>query len=320
MRDLINDPGGVGGPPDRFSSEERDRRGAEIASGSRVADQRRDELRPPGSTERVSVVDRIAQAEEDRLVCERFETMTFDRCDEEVDRVRAEVDGRCDGPERVRPVQCRYLNRRRGASSGWSWSGVSHRPTPIAEWSWRPSLACAGSPASPPGLSMPRLSPPGTSRRRAWRHFWGLRASPPAAWVCSTLPRTIGIATSSPGALAASPRRAQQVPRRTQAMRAARPAARRARPGAPGDPGPRPRPRQPASDASPPRPKPSGAASRASLSPSAQRPRCPLTRPNGPFRTSPLDLLPHPRSCAGTAHAAPSLPPFASSAASITAR
>jgi hypothetical protein len=63
-------------------------------------------------------VHRVSQPEKDGLVRQRFEPVTVNRGNEEVDRVGTQVDGGRDGPGRVRPVQCRFLIRLRGGSSG----------------------------------------------------------------------------------------------------------------------------------------------------------------------------------------------------------
>jgi hypothetical protein len=211
-------------------------------------------------------VHRIAQAKEDGLVGEGFEPVTFDRGDEQVDRIGTQVDGGSDLPGRVSPVQC---------------------PFPIASSTWSPRPAPAGSPASPPKHVWPRPLRRPALRWRAWQRP-ALRRR---AWRRPPLRRRVWQRRTS----------AEQRPWRTWALRALPRVARRARPGGLADPGHRLRPRRPASDASPRRRVPSGAASRAALAPSPHRPCRRPTRPTRPSRTLPLDVLPHPASRPRTA-------------------
>ena len=86
--------GGVGCPAQRLGAEERDFGNAQSTCRLHVPDKRGDELGATGRAERLSVVDGIAEAEEHRLVDERLQPVAVNRGDEQVNRVRAEIDGR----------------------------------------------------------------------------------------------------------------------------------------------------------------------------------------------------------------------------------
>lgn len=92
----MNDRGSIGRPPDRFRAQECDVASAELAGRIRVADERRDELAACYRTQEPAFDDRGPEPQEDRLVQERLESMAGDGGDEDVDRIRAEIDGCAD--------------------------------------------------------------------------------------------------------------------------------------------------------------------------------------------------------------------------------
>ncbi len=69
---------------------------------SRVADERCRQLCATGTTEVAALTDRVAETQEDRLVGDHLESVRRDSRDEQVDRVRAEVDRGADGRSLVR--------------------------------------------------------------------------------------------------------------------------------------------------------------------------------------------------------------------------
>jgi hypothetical protein len=92
----MDDRGGVGGPPDRLRAQERDVAGTEAASRIRVAGQCVGELSTGRAAEKAALDDSRSEPEEDRFIDQRLDPMARNRGDEEVDRIRPEIDRRAD--------------------------------------------------------------------------------------------------------------------------------------------------------------------------------------------------------------------------------
>jgi hypothetical protein len=174
---LLDDGRGVGGPPQRFGAEERDLGNSEATCRLHVPDKRGDKLAAAGCAEWLPVVDGVTEAEEYRLVDERFQPVAGNGGDEQMNRVRAEIDGRPEGcpptganggAGGVRTGQCRRPIRRLELSS-------------CGQFAWRARTRSSAASTSMPSTSE-RATSSAPSSARGTRH--GRRASSPAVrWV-----------------------------------------------------------------------------------------------------------------------------------------
>jgi hypothetical protein len=100
LLDGCHDPRSVRRPAQWLRADERGRRGAQVGGGRRVSTKRVSELVARLRTERTPGIDRGPETQEDRFVDQWTESMPGDDGDEDMDRVRSEVDGGADGRSR----------------------------------------------------------------------------------------------------------------------------------------------------------------------------------------------------------------------------
>ncbi len=97
---VTDDRACIGRATDRFGPEERDVGRAERTGGLGVAREVRREVRPGRAAKESTVDDGRSEPEERRFIGQRLQMMADQLGDEEVDRIRAEVDRRADDPAR----------------------------------------------------------------------------------------------------------------------------------------------------------------------------------------------------------------------------
>ena len=118
--DLDRQPGRVDRAPERLGADDRDCIGVEVARLADVAPHRLDRVRPVRPEVTVLVDDR-AEAAQHGLVDERPQLVIVDNRAEEMDGVRADVDGRGDAKRRE---MLERLVDRRGDVNSWSVDGI----------------------------------------------------------------------------------------------------------------------------------------------------------------------------------------------------
>ena len=96
----MDDRACIGRAADRFGPEERDVGRAERARGLGVASEVRRKVRPSRPAEEPAVDDGRPEPEERRFVGQRLQAVAAQLGDEEMDRIRAEIDRRADDPAR----------------------------------------------------------------------------------------------------------------------------------------------------------------------------------------------------------------------------
>ena len=99
--DVVDDPGGVRRATDRLRAQDGDGRRPVAAGDPGVALERGGQLIAGAPAEEPALGDRRAEPEEDGLVVDELEMVADDARDQQVDRIRAEVDGSADGRARV---------------------------------------------------------------------------------------------------------------------------------------------------------------------------------------------------------------------------
>ena len=95
---VADDASGVGGAPDRLGAQERDLACAERPRGVGVAGQLGCELGTGGLAEETASDDRGAKAEERRFIGQRLQPVADDGSDQQMYRIRTEVDRGTDDP------------------------------------------------------------------------------------------------------------------------------------------------------------------------------------------------------------------------------
>ena len=109
-----DDRAGVRGAAERLGADEGHVAGTEVTGALGVVRQQSDQLLAGGAGDRPPGVHGVSETEEDRLIGERVELVPVDGRDQQVDRVRADVDG---AEDRVRCRRCSAVWRS-GAGTG----------------------------------------------------------------------------------------------------------------------------------------------------------------------------------------------------------
>jgi hypothetical protein len=99
---VVHDPAGVGGPTDRFGAEKGDIDSADRPRRVRIPNEGRCELGAGGPAEEATFDDRRAKPQERRFIDQRLEVMADHGGDQQMDRIRTEVDRGADDPVRGR--------------------------------------------------------------------------------------------------------------------------------------------------------------------------------------------------------------------------
>ena len=134
---LGHDPWCVRGPPDGLGADHGDRRRPQPAGGVDVAGDGLGELGSGGFAKQAVFGDPATQPEEDQFVRDRGQAVVVDPRDQEVDRIRADVDRCADDLAHARPRRAGSSIRRTGSCRSMEVGG---------SWRvWRPTPACGAS-------------------------------------------------------------------------------------------------------------------------------------------------------------------------------